>query len=174
MIKNLDLFITFSKVGAFTFGGGYSMLPILKKEVVENKKWISENEMLDYYALSQCMPGIISINTSIFIGFKCNGILGGIFSALGAVAPSILLILAICLFMQNFMDYEVVQTAFKGIRIVVSALILNATYSLFKIGVIDMTTLGIFVASLFILFLFDISPILIVLIATTIGVVLSR
>ena len=136
----LDLFLTFARVGVMTFGGGYAMLPILQRELVENKKWATEGELADYYAVGQCTPGIIAVNTATFVGRSRAGILGGIFATLGIVFPSIVIIVAIAAFLQNFMDLPWVIHAFNGVRAGVVALILSSVIKLFKTSVIDWPT----------------------------------
>lgn len=136
----LDLFLTFARIGVCTFGGGYAMLPILQRELVENKKWSTEGELADYYAVGQCTPGIIAVNTATFVGRGQAGIAGGIFATLGLVFPSIVIILAIAAFLQNFMDLQWVVHAFNGVRAGVAALILSSVIKLFKASVIDWPT----------------------------------
>ena len=136
----LDLFLTFARIGVCTFGGGYAMLPILQRELVENKKWSTEGELADYYAVGQCTPGIIAVNTATFVGRSRAGIPGGIFATLGLVFPSIVIILAIAAFLQNFMDLPWVVHAFNGVRAGVVALILSSVIKLFKTSVIDWPT----------------------------------
>ena len=128
----VDLFITFAKMGAVTFGGGYAMLPILQKTLVEDKKWATDEELLDYYAIGQCTPGIIAVNTATFIGYKTKGILGGIVATLGLIFPSIVIIAIIAAFLQNFASLAIVQHAFSGIRVCVGVLVLNAVLKLWK------------------------------------------
>lgn len=127
----LDLFLTFAKVGVCTFGGGYAMLPILQREVVEKKGWATEEELTDYFAIGQCTPGIIAVNTATFIGHKYKGIAGGILATLGVVFPSLIIITVIAAFLQNFASYPVVAHALAGINAAVVALI---AVSVFKLG----------------------------------------
>lgn len=136
----LDLFLTFAKVGACTFGGGYAMLPILQREIVEKKQWATEDELADYYAVGQCTPGIIAVNTATFVGTKQVGVGGGIVASLGVVFPSVVIILAIAAFLQNFMHIAWVGHAFAGIRAGVVALILSSVIKLFKGAVKDAAT----------------------------------
>ena len=126
----IDLFLVFARIGGLTFGGGYAMLPMLKKEVVENRGWATEEELLDYYAIGQCTPGIIAVNTATFIGFKKKKILGGVAATLGVVFPSLVIITIITLFLRNFAQIEIVRHAFAGIRVCVCVLILDAIISL--------------------------------------------
>ena len=135
-----DLFLTFAKVGVCTFGGGYAMLPILQREVVEKKKWATEDQLADYYAVGQCTPGVIAVNTATFVGSSQGGIPGGIIATLGVVFPSIVIILAIAAFLSNFMHLEAVAHAFNGVRAGVVALILVSVIKLFKGAVKDWPT----------------------------------
>ena len=136
----VDLFLTFARIGVCTFGGGYAMLPILQRELVENKKWATEGELADYYAVGQCTPGIIAVNTATFVGRGQAGIMGGIFATLGLVFPSVVIIVAIAAFLQNFMDLQWVVHAFNGVRAGVVALILSSVIKLFRNSVIDWPT----------------------------------
>ena len=127
----LDLFLTFAKVGVCTFGGGYAMLPILQREVVEKKGWVTEEEVTDYFAIGQCTPGIIAVNTSVFIGHRQRGVPGGLAAALGVVFPSFVVITIIAAFLTKFATYPVVQHALAGINAAVVALI---AVSVLKLG----------------------------------------
>ena len=158
-MEYLMLFLTFAKIGAITFGGGLAMLPILKREVVENKGWATEEELVDYYAIGQCTPGIIAVNTATFIGAKQKGVLGGIVATLGVVFPSVIIITTIAAFLQNFLDYQFVQYALNGIRICVCVLIFDAVLTLLKKAVIDIPSGAIFLVAL-VLSLFTSFPII--------------
>ena len=144
MKELFDLFWTFCKIGALTFGGGYAMLPLIQREIVENKKWSTEREILDYYAVGQCTPGVIAVNTATFIGFKLKGIIGGIVATLGVVFPSLIIILIIASFLQSFADLSIVQSAFAGIRVAVVALIITTVIKLLKSSIKDY--LGVIIA----------------------------
>ena len=135
-----DLFLTFAKVGAMTFGGGYAMLPILQREIVEKKGWATEDQLADYYAVGQCTPGIIAVNTATFVGSSQAGILGGVIATLGLVFPSLVIIMTIAAFLKGFMDMEAVGHAFNGVRAGVTALILASVIKLFKGAVKDWPT----------------------------------
>lgn len=128
----LDLFLTFAKVGVCTFGGGYAMLPILQREVVEKKGWTTDEELTDYFAVGQCTPGIIAINTATFIGYKYRGVPGGVLATLGVVFPSLIIITAIAAFLSNFADIPVVRHALAGINAAVVALIASSVVKLGK------------------------------------------
>ncbi len=140
-----DLYLTFAKVGVCTFGGGYAMLPILQRELVENKGWATEEQLADYYAVGQCTPGIIAVNTATFVGRSKAGIPGGVCATLGVVSPSIAIILVIAAFLSNFMDIPWVIHAFNGVRAGVVALILTSVIKLIKNAVIDWPTRIIYI-----------------------------
>ncbi len=173
MKEYLDMFLTFARVGVLTFGGGYAMLPILQAEVVEKKKWITNEEMMDFYAIGQCLPGLIAVNTASFIGQKLKGTKGGYACALGVVFPSLVIITIIAAFISGFSELPVVRNAFAGIRVCVCVLILNAVVKLWKKAIIDWKTLVIFgivfAGSTFT----DINPILFVVAAALTGIGLS-
>ena len=170
----LDIYTSFFKMGAITFGGGYAMLPILEREVVEKRAWISKEEVLDYYAVSQGLPGIITVNVSVFIGYRRRGIPGGIMAALGVVSPCIIIITILAACLQNFQDNVYVKHALGGISVCVSALIACTVLGLWKKGVKDTPGLLIFLAvaaySLFTPF----SPIFCVVCAAVAGIVIRE
>ncbi len=168
-----DLFLTFAKVGVMTFGGGYAMLPILQREVVERKHWATEEELMDYFAIGQCTPGIIAINTATFVGQKRRGVLGGIAATLGMVFPSLVIISALAGIIDAFSHLRWVQHAFAGIRVCVCVLILNAVVKLFQKAVVDVPTLVIFVLVTLGSLLTPISPTVFVLLAAAAGVILG-
>ncbi len=141
----IDLYLTFTRVGAMMFGGGYAMLPILQREIVDNKKWATADQLADYYAVGQCTPGVIAVNTATFIGSQQAGIAGGIAATLGVVTIPAILILIIAAFLSNFMDSVIVAHAFSGIRACVTALILASVIKLFKGSVKDWPTRIIYI-----------------------------
>lgn len=165
----LDLFLTFARVGVLTFGGGYAMLPILQREVVERKGWATEEELTDYYAIGQCTPGIIAVNTATFVGRSRAGAFGGVVATLGVVFPSLVIITAIAALLTNFADLPAVRHAFSGIRVCVCVLILNAVVKLWKKTVVDLPTLLIFLAVLALGVFTSASPVLFVLGAAVLG-----
>ncbi len=171
MRELFDMFFTFARIGGLTFGGGYAMLPMLQKEVVEKRGWATNEELMDYYAIGQCTPGIIAVNTATFIGNKIRGVIGGIFATLGVVFPSLVIITIIAAFISNFAELAVVKNAFAGIRVCVFVLILNAVVKLGKSSIKDAVTLGIFLLVLIGSLLLDVSPIIFVLIAAVVGIV---
>ena len=174
-IKELGvLFLTFAKMGVMTFGGGYAMLPILQREVVENKGWATEEELTDYYAIGQCTPGIIAVNTATFVGQKKAGVAGGITATLGVVFPSLVIITVIAALLASFADVPAVQHAFAGVRICVCVLILNAVVKLLKKTVIDVPTLLIFLAVLALALFTKLSPVVFVLGAAALGILIRQ
>ncbi len=170
MKELLDLFFTFARIGGLTFGGGYAMLPMLQREVVEKRGWATNEELMDYYAIGQCTPGIIAVNTATFIGNKTRGVLGGIIATLGVVFPSLIIITIIAAFISNFAELAIVKHAFAGIRVCVFVLILNAVVKLGKSSIKDAVTLGIFLVVLVGSLLLDVSPIVFVLFAAVVGI----
>lgn len=174
MKELIKLFLAFAKIGAVTFGGGYAMLPILQRDIVEKNNWVTEDELMDYFAIGQCTPGIIAVNTATFVGYKNNGILGGIAATLGVVAPSILIITIIAAFISNFSELEIVQYAFNGIRICVCVLIFNAVIKLSKNALIDKWALGIFLLVFVLSMFFDVSAALLIVISGVLGYSIKR
>lgn len=173
MKQLLELFLTFAKIGGFTFGGGIAMLPMLQKEIVEKKNWATQEELMDYYAIGQCTPGIIAINTATFVGYKQKGTIGGITATLGMAFPSIVIITIIAALVANFQELPIVQWAFGGIRAAVVALILSSVIKLMKKSVIDLPTALIFLAVAVLSTVTSVSPVVFVLIAGGIGIVLK-
>ena len=170
-ISLVSLFLTFAKIGVMTFGGGYAMLPILQREVVESRQWATDEELADYYAVGQCTPGIIAVNTATFIGFRARGVAGGIAATLGVVFPSLCIIMALATVIAQFAENIYVQKAFLGIRACVCVLILNAVIKLWKSSVKDRATFAVFLLVLLLSIFLDISPVAIVLIDIAAGVI---
>ena len=167
-----ELFLSFFRMGAITFGGGYAMLPILQRAVVQDRGWCTDEELTDYFAIGQCTPGIIAVNTATFIGYKLRGVPGAIVATLSLVFPSFIIISIIAMVLQNFAEYPVVQNAFAGIRVVVTVLILNAVIKLLKSSVVDKPTAAIYVAVAALAFFLDVSPVLFVVITAALGIAL--
>ena len=164
-----DLFVTFARIGGFTFGGGYAMLPMLQKEVVEARHWATEEELVDYFAIGQCTPGIIAVNTATFIGYKLRGVIGGIVATLGVIAPSMVIITIIAAFIKGFADIPAVGHAFAGVRACVCVLIFNAVVKLGKKSLINKTAIGVFVVILALALFTNLSPALLVILAGLFG-----
>ena len=169
----IKMFLTFARIGGFTFGGGYAMLPMLQREVVEKYKWATNDELIDYYAIGQCTPGIIAVNVATFIGYKNKGIPGAIFATLGVVTPSMIIIGLIAALVSNFRDYEVVQWAFAGIRAAVVALILSAVLKIAKKSLVDIFTVILFVAVTILSFVTDLSPVVFIVTAAVCGLIIK-
>ena len=124
------LFGLFFKMGAVTFGGGYAMLPILERELVDNRDWVTKDELLDYYAIGQSTPGIIAVNVATFVGYKRRGVSGAIAATAGIVSPSLIIIMILATFISNFAEITWVQKALKGINVVVGALLVQSVISM--------------------------------------------
>lgn len=170
MRELFELFFTFARIGVFTFGGGLAMLPMIQKEVVENKGWATEKQVLDYYALGQATPGIIAVNTATFIGYDRRGTIGGIFATLGMIFPSLVIIMTIATFITQFQDLAVVQHAFRGIRIAVVALIVSTVLKLVRQSVKRAKGVALFFVALVLIAFAGISPVYVILAAATFGV----
>ncbi|MBR6900573.1 MAG: chromate transporter [Synergistaceae bacterium] len=169
----INLFITFAKVGAITFGGGYAMLPILQREIVENKKWGTEEELADYYAIGQCTPGVIAVNVGTFIGRKVADNIGGFVATLGVVFPSVVIITLLAGVIDYYSSLEWVRHAFAGIRVCVCVLIFNAVIKLFKKAIIDKKTLALYLIILACSLMLNISPVIFVIFAGVAGIILT-
>ena len=170
----MTLFLTFAKMGVMTFGGGMAMLPILQREIVETRHWATDEELVDYFAIGQCTPGIIAVNTATFIGQKRAGIAGGITATLGLVFPSLIIITALASLISNFSHLAWVQNAFAGIQVCVCVLIFNSVCKLLKKSVVDKRTAVIFVAVLLCGTVLSISPAWYVLLASLAGILLKN
>ena len=169
-----ELFWTFAKMGVMTFGGGMAMLPILQREVVENKRWATEEELVDYYAIGQCTPGIIAVNTATFIGQKYRGTAGGVTATLGVVFPSLVIISILAGLITNFAHLAWVRNAFAGIQVCVCVLIFNAVVKLLKKSVVDKRTAAVFVLVLVGSVFLEVSPVWFVVAAALAGVLLKN
>lgn len=174
MVSLWKIFTAFFKMGIFTFGGGYAMLPILKSEAVEKYQWVSEEDLLNYYSIGQCTPGIIAVNAASFIGYKLRRVSGLIAATLGVIAPSIMVILLVAVLLRQYMDNQYVQWAFGGIRIGVVALIINTVVDMWRKGVKNMRDYIVFSIAALLLFLFDLSAGVIVLLAAASAFIPSR
>lgn len=170
----LKLFAAFARVGVLTFGGGYAMIPMLEREIVDRRGWATNEELMDYYAVGQCTPGVIAVNTATFIGYKTAGNIGGIVATLGVIFPSFVIITVIAGIIQNFADIPAVKSAFAGIRVCVCVLIFNSVVKLWNSAVKDKAALVlcllVFVLSVF----FSISPIVFVVFCAAAGILLTR
>ena len=159
----ISLFASFFKIGLVTFGGGLAMLPILKRDLVDSKGWLTEDEILDYFAIGQSTPGIIAVNVATFVGYKRAGMIGSIFSTSGIVFPSIIIISLIAAFVSNFNELVWVQKALKGINVAVSVLLVKAVFSFGKKTVFDICTFLIAALSFVLMFVFKVQGVWIVI-----------
>lgn len=174
-IKELmQLYWAFFRIGGLTFGGGLTMLPMLKYELVEQKKWIDEDTLLECYAIGQCTPGIIAVNTATFVGYRRKGVAGGIFSTLGMISPSLLIITVIAMVLQNFMDYSVVQHGLVGIRGAVCALMVNTVINLGRKSLNKIVTWVLCICMFLVAVLTDIPTIVLVVIAAAAGIIYNK
>ena len=163
------LFISFFKIGAFTFGGGYAMLPMLERECSEKHGWASQEQLLNYFAIGQCTPGIIAVNTATFIGYSQRGLIGAAAATLGVVTPSVIIILIIAALLANFAHIPAVQHAFGGIRVAVAVLIINAVVKLYKSNVKTPWGIMLLLLSFVGIAVFSLSPVWVVLGAALVG-----
>ncbi len=161
----LESFGIFFKIGTFTIGGGYAMIPLIEDEIVHKKNWINKEDFVDLMAVAQSAPGVFAVNMAIFIGYKLRGVKGCIMTALGTVLPSFLIILSIALFFQQFKEYRLIENIFKGIRPAVVALIAAPTFSVAKSCKINRHTIWIPVISALLIWLLGVSPIYIIITA---------
>lgn len=157
------MFITFFKIGAFTIGGGYAMLPFIQEEVVEKNKWLTMEEFLDIIAVAEVTPGPVAVNTSTYVGYKLRGVKGALICTLGTILPSFLIILAIVTFLWKYRQSEVADRVFLGIRPAVAALIFSAVYKIGKTMKITKPTLAITIVTIILIVVLNISPIYIIL-----------
>lgn len=174
MRELLELFFIFFRIGGFTFGGGYAMLPAIQMELVEKRKWATNEEIIDYYAISQCTPGIIAVNTATFIGYKRKGVIGGIVATLGMVAPSLTIITIIASFFKHFKDIEIVQHAFGAIRVVVAALIINTVLKMASQSIKNWVGIILFLLAFVLVAFFQLSPIIPIIGSAIVGIINCR
>ena len=159
----VDLFWAFALIGATTFGGGYAMVPVLERELIKKRGWISMDEVMDYYTIAQITPGIIAVNVATFVGCKRKGVSGGIAATLGLILPGVSLMIIIALFIRRFAEYEAVRHAFAGIRLAVSAIILDTVLKLFKGVFKNFRSVVIFSIALALSAVLSVSPVFIIL-----------
>lgn len=165
----IQLIASFFRIGAFTFGGGYAMLPLLEREAVEKRQWLDKEELLDYFSVGQCLPGIIAVNTASFIGYKVAGIPGGLSAVFGVVSPSLVVIMVIARLLQHFAELLIVQQAFAGIRVAVVVLIVNTLLVLIKANIKNKIGWMIFLGAFILVALIDASPVAAILAGAAIG-----
>ncbi len=171
MNKCLDLFLTFAKIGTFTFGGGYSMLPMIQREIVERKQWATNEDIINYYAVGQCTPGVIAVNTATFVGCKVAGIPGGIIATLGVVTPSIIIIMIIANILNLFLENAFVEKALSGIRTTVCALMIYSIWGMMKKSIKDILCFLLLIAAVASTLFFNVSPVYISIAGIAIGII---
>ena len=170
----LELFLTFAKIGAFMFGGGYAMLPLLERELIEKKGWTTQEDILNYFAIAQCTPGVIAVNTDTFVGHKQKGVVGGIVATVGVIFVPMIIILTIALALQAFWGHPLVARIFSGIRIAVAALIVSAVIKLFKSSVKNWFGIILCLLAFCAIAFLDVSPVVVVILAALSGLVYGR
>ncbi len=170
----LLLYLTFLKIGALMLGGGYSMLPLLVRELVDKRQWATEEELLNYFSVAQCTPGVIAVNTATFVGYKLKKIWGAIVATLGIITVPVVLIILIAAVLSNFWQYPLVQNIFAGVRIAVAALIISAVVRLFKKSIKDWFSVVLCVAAFVLMVVANVSPIFIVLGSAIVALVWGR
>ena len=171
MKRLLNMFWTFFKIGAFTFGGGYAMIPLIEIEVVDKNKWISKEDFLDIIVISQTFPGAFVVNGSIFIGYRISGVLGAIIGLLGVILPSFFIILCVAVFFMKFREYYYVDLVFKGISAAVPILVLIAVVSLSKSLKKSYANLIVILLSIISILVFNIHPVIVILLSGLYGVI---
>ena len=170
----VDFYFAWFKIGLFTFGGGYAMLPLIQKEVIDKHHWATEEEILDYYAIGQCTPGIIAVNTATFVGYYLKGIPGAIAGTLGVVSPSLIIITLIAALISNFMEIEIVQHALGGINVAVCMLMMNAIMNLWNKSIKNIASFTVFAVALVLSLFTNLSTVYLVVIAGVLGVIFSK
>lgn len=174
MKELLQLYAAFFRIGGLTFGGGLTMLPMLKYELVEKKGWVTEDELLDYYAVGQCTPGIIAVNVATFVGFRKRGVVGAIFSTLGMISPSLIIVSILALFLEQFLSNQLVAHAVEGIKLVVCALMLNTVITMAKKTMLSGLCYGLGAVAFLLALFTPVPTVLIVIVAGVLGVILYK
>ena len=174
IIKNLfNLYFSFAKIGTFTIGGGLAMMPMMQSELIEKRKWITDEELIDYYAVGQSTPGIVAVNVATFVGYKQMGIIGGIFATLGMVSPSLVIIMILASLINSINDFPIIQKALKGINVAVAALLTSTIINFMKKTIKKFTNAIFMMISFLLVFVFKLPSFWIILFALLIGVVLT-
>ncbi len=174
MKELFELFKTFFTIGIMTFGGGYAMLPMLEREIVDKHKWATMEDLTNYFAIGQCTPGVIAVNTATFIGYKMKKTIGGIVATLGVISPSVMIILILSGLISLIIDIAIVKSAFVGISVAVCALMINSLYKLAKSGIKDVYTGIVAITSVLVSIFLNLSPVIIVLAAGVVTVIYKR
>lgn len=169
----IKLYLSFAKIGTFTFGGGLAMMPMMQKELIEKKGWITEDELIDYYAVGQSTPGIVAINVATFVGYKIGGVLGGIFATLGVVTPSLVIIMILAGAISSISDYPIVQKALQGINVSVAALLTYTVVNLGKKSIKNIWNLVFAIIAFILVFIFKAPTVVIILSSLVVGVLIT-
>ena len=173
-VKDLfKLYCSFFRIGLLTFGGGYAMLSMLQKECIEKNKWVTEEEMLNYFAIGQCTPGVIAVNTSTFVGYKNFGVIGGIVATLGIVSPSFIIITALASIIRLYQNNPYFIKAFAGVRVSVCALIFNSVFKIAKSAIKNWLTCLFAVASFCLLLFAKLSSVYVIIITIVIALIFN-
>jgi chromate transporter len=173
-LKDLfTIYFAFFKVGAFTFGGGLAMMPMLQKELIEKKQWLTEEELLDYYAVGQSTPGIIAVNVATFVGYKRAGILGGIFGTLGIISPSLIIIMILANLINSISDYPIVQKALTGINVAVAALLTSVIINFAKKTIKNVWNAIFMLISFLLIFALKVPSFIVILFGLATGIILT-
>ena len=173
-LKDLfTIYFAFFKVGAFTFGGGLAMMPMLQKELIEKKQWLSEEELIDYYAVGQSTPGIIAVNVATFVGYKRAGILGGIFGTLGIISPSLIIIMILANLINSISDYPIVQKALTGINVAVAALLTSVIINFAKKTIKNVWNAIFMLISFLLIFALKVPSFIVILFGLATGIILT-
>ena len=173
-IKSLfNLYFSFAKIGTFTIGGGLAMMPMMQAELIEKRKWITDEELIDYYAVGQSTPGIVAVNVATFVGYKQMGIIGGIFATLGMVTPSLVIIMILAGLINSINDFPIIQKALKGINVAVAALLTSTIINFMKKTIKKFTNAIFMLISFLLVFVLKLPSFWIILFALLIGVVLT-
>ncbi len=173
-LKDLfTIYFAFFKVGAFTFGGGLAMMPMLQKELIEKKQWLTEEELIDYYAVGQSTPGIIAVNVATFVGYKRAGILGGIFGTLGIISPSLIIIMILANLINSISDYPIVQKALTGINVAVAALLTSVIINFAKKTIKNVWNAIFMLISFLLIFALKVPSFIVILFGLSTGIILT-
>lgn len=172
-LRFFDLYFAFFKIGAFTFGGGLAMMPMMQRELIQNRHWLTEDELIDYYAVGQSTPGIVAANVATFVGYKQFGVFGGILATLGIVTPSLVIIMILATFINSIDKYPVVQKALKGINVAVAALLTQVIVNFSKKTIKNWVNIIFMVLAFVLIFLFHVPSFWLILFGITTGVVLT-
>lgn len=173
LFQFIDIFFAFVKIGAFTIGGGLAMMPMMQKELIQKRNWITDEELIDYYAVGQSTPGIVAINVSTFVGYKRLGVLGGIVATIGMVTPSLIIIMLLATLINNISDYPYVQKALKGINVAVAALLTSVILNFSKKTIKNVWNAVFMVIGFILVFVFKIPSVWIILSAIIVGIVIT-